>query len=123
MVGAAAVWVPITIVLFVGGHFGKAIFLALWGALGISLVDNILRPLIIGDATKLHILLIFFSILGGIRVFGFLGLVMGPVVLAIGLALIEIFRREIEETERETEDAARRAHELEAREPVAPPDA
>jgi predicted PurR-regulated permease PerM len=101
IVGAAAVWVPMTIILLIGGHFGKALFLGLWGALAISLVDNLIRPIIIGDATKLHTLLIFFSILGGIRVFGFLGLVMGPVVLAIGIALIEIFRREILETEAE----------------------
>jgi predicted PurR-regulated permease PerM len=101
LVGAAAVWVPMTLILLIGGHFGKALFLGLWGALAISLVDNLIRPVIIGDATKLHTLLIFFSILGGIRVFGFLGLVMGPVVLAIGIALIEIFRREILETEAE----------------------
>jgi predicted PurR-regulated permease PerM len=101
-VGAAAVWVPWTIVLLVTGQVGDAIILGLWGALAISLVDNVLRPIIIGDATKLHTLLIFFSIIGGIRVFGFLGLIMGPVVLAVGLALVEIFRREIGETEAES---------------------
>jgi predicted PurR-regulated permease PerM len=106
LVGAAAIWVPMTIVLAIGGHYGQALFLGLWGGLAISLVDNLIRPIIIGDATKLHTLLIFFSILGGIRVFGFLGLVMGPVVLAIGIALIEIVRREMAETESERAAAA-----------------
>jgi predicted PurR-regulated permease PerM len=102
-VGAAGVWVPWTIVLLLSGSWGKALALGLWGTLVISLVDNVLRPIIIGDATKLHTLLLFFSILGGLRVFGFLGIIMGPVVLALGLALVEIFRHEIDE-EKERQD-------------------
>ena len=62
--------------------------LALWGTFGISLVDNILRPILIGDATRLPTLLIFFSILGGLQVFGFLGLVLAleiwPMLTLIG---------------------------------------
>lgn len=98
-VGAAGVWIPATIWLLIKGSIGKAIALALWGTFAISLVDNILRPILIGDATRLHTLLIFFAILGGLQVFGFLGLILGPVVLAIGLALIEIFRHEMLESE------------------------
>lgn len=101
LVGAAGVWVPAAIVLLIKGSWVKALILALYGTLVISLVDNVLRPMLIGDATRLHTLMIFFSILGGLQVFGFLGLVMGPVVLAVGLALVEIFRREILETEEE----------------------
>ena len=97
--GAAGIWVPAVIVLLFKGQIVKAIILACWGMFAISLVDNFLRPILIGDATRLHTLLIFFSILGGLQVFGFVGLIMGPVVLAVGLALVEIFRREIVETE------------------------
>jgi predicted PurR-regulated permease PerM len=102
-VGAAGVWVPWTIVLLVSGSWGKALALGLWGGLAISMIDNFLRPIIIGDATKLHTLLIFFAILGGLRVFGFLGIIMGPVVLALGLALVEIIRHEIAEEKQRQE--------------------
>src|SRR6185369_16870293 len=98
LVSAAGIWVPAAIILLLRGSWMYAAILAIYGTLVISLVDNVLRPILIGDATKLHTLLIFFSILGGLQVFGFLGLVMGPVVLAVGLALVEIFRREIIET-------------------------
>jgi predicted PurR-regulated permease PerM len=97
--GAAGIWVPAVIVLLVKGEIVKAIILACFGTFVISLVDNFLRPILIGDATRLHTLLIFFSILGGLQVFGFLGLIMGPVVLAVGLALVDIFRIEMLETE------------------------
>src|SRR5262249_7211877 len=99
LVGAAGIWVPAAIVLLVKGSWVKAVILTVYGTLGISLVDNFLRPQLIGYATQLHTLMIFFAILGGLQVFGFLGLIMGPVVLAVGLALVEIFRREILETE------------------------
>ena len=97
--GAAGIWVPASIVLLIKGEIVKAIILACFGMFVISLVDNFLRPILIGDATRLHTLLIFFSILGGLQVFGFLGLIMGPVVLAVGLALVDIFRIEMLETE------------------------
>ena len=80
LIGAAGVWVPWAILLLVNGHWGKALILGLYGTFFISLIDNFLRPVIIGDATKLHTLVIFFAILGGLQVFGFLGLIMGPVV-------------------------------------------
>jgi predicted PurR-regulated permease PerM len=95
VVGAAIIWVPAAIVLIAQGNAGKGIFLLLWGTLAISTVDNILRPWVIGGRTRLPMLLIFFSVLGGVKVFGFIGLVLGPVVLSIGIALLEIFRRKL----------------------------
>lgn len=97
-VGAAGVWVPVTIYLAATGSPGKALILALYGTFVISLADNVIRPVVIGDATRLHTLLTFFSILGGLQVFGFLGVFMGPVVLAVALAIFEIFRRELLES-------------------------
>ena len=64
-----------------------------WGVLVIGTVDNFLRPKLVGEKTKLHELLIFFSVLGGLHVFGVMGIVLGPVVLAITLALLDVFRR------------------------------
>ena len=92
MLGAFLVWVPAAIYLFATGHYLKGIFLVLWGTLVIGMIDNFLRPKLVGGRTKLHELLIFFAVLGGLQVFGVLGIVLGPVVLAITLALVDVFR-------------------------------
>src|SRR5687768_16318322 len=64
------------------------------------MIDNLLRPRLVGGKTRLHELLVFFSVLGGLQVFGVLGLVVGPVVLAITLALVDVFRQANPETAR-----------------------
>jgi predicted PurR-regulated permease PerM len=92
LLGAAGVWVPMTIYLFIENEITKGIILAIVGIFGISLIDNILKPIIIGSRTKMPILVIFFSILGGLKLFGLIGLVIGPLVLALFVSLIEIFR-------------------------------
>jgi len=61
--------------------------LALWGILVISWVDNLIRPIVISGATKIPFIIIFIGVLGGLTAFGFVGLFIGPVVLAIGLAV------------------------------------
>jgi predicted PurR-regulated permease PerM len=93
MVGSSVIWVPAAIYLAITGHYGKAVALALWGALVIGVVDNILRPKLVGERARLHELLIFFSVLGGLQIWGPLGLVLGPVMIAITIALFEIFKR------------------------------
>ncbi|MGI9066835.1 MAG: AI-2E family transporter [Pyrinomonadaceae bacterium] len=92
MLGAFLVWVPAAIYLAATGHYVKALLLVLWGTLVIGMIDNFLRPKLVGSRTKLHELLIFFAVLGGLQVFGVLGIVMGPVVLAVTMTLIDIFR-------------------------------
>jgi predicted PurR-regulated permease PerM len=92
MAGAFVVWVPAAIYLVATGHWGKAIMLTVWGALVIGTVDNFLRPKLVGEKTRLHELLIFFSVLGGLQVFGVIGLVLGPVVVAITIALLDVLR-------------------------------
>jgi predicted PurR-regulated permease PerM len=92
MLGAFLVWVPAAIYLALTGQYVKAILLALWGTLVIGMIDNFLRPKLVGSRTRLHELLIFFSVLGGLKVFGVLGVVLGPVVLAVTLALIDVYR-------------------------------
>lgn len=93
MAGAFVVWVPAALYLGVTGHWGKAIVLTVWGALVIGSVDNFLRPKLVGEKTRLHELLIFFSVLGGLQVFGVIGLVLGPVVVAITIALLDVLRQ------------------------------
>lgn len=92
MLGAFLVWVPGAIFLAITGHWIKAVLLVLWGTLVIGMIDNFLRPKLVGSRTRLHELLIFFAVLGGLKVFGVLGVVLGPVVIAITLALIEVYR-------------------------------
>ncbi len=92
MLGSFLVWVPAAIYLALTGHYVKAILLVLWGTLVIGMIDNFLRPVLVGGRTRLHELLIFFAVLGGLQVFGVLGIVLGPVVLALAMSLIEVFR-------------------------------
>ena len=92
MLGAFLVWVPGAIYLALTGHWAKAVMLAVWGTLVIGMVDNFLRPKLVGSRTRLHELLIFFAVLGGLNVFGVLGVVLGPVVVAITLALVDVYR-------------------------------
>ncbi len=92
MLGTAIVWVPASLVLFFDGAYAKGIALVLIGVFVISMVDNILKPLIIGGRTRMPTVVIFFTVLGGIKLFGLLGLVMGPLVFALFVSVFEIFR-------------------------------
>ncbi|HET9710903.1 MAG TPA: AI-2E family transporter [Pyrinomonadaceae bacterium] len=90
--GSFLVWLPLSIYLMANGHWTKGVALIVWGGLVISTIDNFLRPKLIRNQTKLHELFVFFSVLGGISVFGLLGIVLGPVVLAITLGLLQTFQ-------------------------------
>jgi predicted PurR-regulated permease PerM len=92
MAGAFLVWVPAAIYLALTGAYVKAIVLVAWGILVIGSIDNFLSPRLVGRRARLHELLIFFAVLGGLDVFGVLGVVLGPVIVAITLALIEMVR-------------------------------
>jgi predicted PurR-regulated permease PerM len=93
MAGAFLVWVPAALYLLSVGKWPHAAGLAVWGALVIGTIDNVLRPRLVGGRTRMHELVIFFSVLGGLQVFGVLGIVTGPAVAAIALALVEVWRR------------------------------
>lgn len=91
-VGPVFIWLPTSIGLYLSGHTGEAIGLAAWGTLVVSLVDNFLRPYLIGREMRLPVLWLFLAILGGLRLFGFLGVVVGPAVLALALAFFRIYK-------------------------------
>lgn len=93
MAGAFLVWVPAAIYLAVTGSYMQAIILVAWGLLVIGSIDNFLSPRLVGRRARLHELLVFFSVLGGLEVFGVLGLILGPVTVAVALALIEMIRQ------------------------------
>jgi predicted PurR-regulated permease PerM len=90
--GSFVVWIPAAIYLALDGSWGKAAILTLWGAIVVSTIDNILHPILVGNRLKIHTVLVFVSVVGGLIVFGAIGLILGPVVLTITLALIESWR-------------------------------
>lgn len=90
--GAASVWVSASVWLFVNGQLLWAVGLALYGVLIISSSDNIIKPLLIGEGTKLPVFMLFFTILGGLKLYGFLGIFLGPIILSLGMAFLSIYR-------------------------------
>jgi predicted PurR-regulated permease PerM len=92
MLGAGVVWLPLGIFsFFINGEIVKGIvFMVLCGGI-ISTLDNVLRPLFLTDRVKLHPLVIFFSILGGIISFGFNGLILGPMLVIFFLTVLDLF--------------------------------
>lgn len=91
--GPALIWLPVGLFQLTQST-GAGLFLLLWGALVVSTIDNFLRPVLIGSKAKLPFLLLFFGILGGLRTYGFIGLVLGPLLIAMTLAFIQIYREE-----------------------------
>lgn len=90
-VGAAVVWLPASVILMAGGSFGRGIVLLIFGALVISVVDNILRPLLVGRDTKMPDWLILVSTLGGLTTFGISGFVIGPIIAGMFLSVWTMF--------------------------------
>lgn len=86
--GTALVWLPAAIALAGQGRWGATIFMVVWGALLVSLVDNVVRPMLVSGRAEVGTLTVFIGVLGGIAAFGAIGLFLGPVVLALVIALI-----------------------------------
>lgn len=92
LLGTFVVWGPMAVYLFFKGMILNSIILAIVGVVAISSIDNILRPLIIRGKIQMPTLAIFFSILGGIKVFGFIGFIMGPLVFALFISVIQMLQ-------------------------------
>lgn len=92
--GAALVWVPAAGYLYLNGAEVKAVLLVVWGVVFVSLPDNFLKPMLIGKKANLPIFLLFLSILGGLQVYGFLGILFGPLIVTLLTALVKIYRDE-----------------------------
>lgn len=86
-IGPPLVWGPAACWLYYKGEVGMAIFLVLWGSLAVSSVDNFLKPLLISKGASLPLSLIYLGVFGGIIAFGFMGIILGPVVIAVGIAM------------------------------------
>ncbi len=92
--GTALVWGPISIALMVTGKINEGLFLMAWGAFLVSTVDNVIRPRLCGSRMRLHPLLVFLSMFGGLAVFGMMGLLVGPLIASIFMAMVRIWRRD-----------------------------
>jgi len=90
--GPPFVWIPATLWLFYTGHMGWAIFMGIWGLIAISGVDNVLRPYLISRGSNLPFILIFLGVIGGMLAFGFIGIFIGPSLLAVGYCLVREWR-------------------------------
>lgn len=107
VLGAPVIWLPTAIFLAAQGEWKSALILTAWGATAMGLIDNILYPTLVGRRLRLHTLPVFFSVVGGVSVWGLAGVILGPMALAVTVAMIEIWRR-------------RTAHGLSAEESIQP---
>jgi predicted PurR-regulated permease PerM len=92
VLGAFIIWIPAAVFLAAQGAWGKAVILTLWGTVVIGLIDNLLYPILVGKRLRLHTVPVFIAIVGGLAVFGASGLVLGPVILALCDAALDLWR-------------------------------
>jgi len=104
--GPILVWGPAAFWLLANGHLVSAIFLVAWGGVAVGMSDNVLKPLFIGRESQLHFLMILLGLLGGMMAFGFLGIFLGPTLLAVGHSIVtEWMRVKVEDLDAASESA------------------
>jgi predicted PurR-regulated permease PerM len=92
LLGTAVVWLPAVAYLYLTGDTAKALILLGWGALVVGTIDNVLRPFVVGKRAHLHELVVFFGVLGGLKLFGLVGVFVGPALFSIAASLIALAR-------------------------------
>lgn len=93
VIGAGLIWAPIALFMFTEDP-AMGVFVAVWGFFIVSLVDNLLKPIFIGSSARMPILLIFCGIIGGMNIYGVTGVIIGPILIAVLLAFITIYREQ-----------------------------
>ena len=93
VLGAFVIWVPVAIFLALEGQVGSALLLAAWGTVVVGGIDNLLYPMLVGNRLKMHTLVAFVSIVGGLVIFGPSGLILGPVVFTVTRRLLQVWKR------------------------------
>ena len=102
VVGAALVYVPLTVMLFANGETGRGIAMGIWGFGLIGLVDNLFRFIINKKLGDIHPLITIFGVIAGLQLFGFIGLVFGPLLISMFILLLRIYGNEFLTKRRET---------------------
>ncbi|OGR65024.1 MAG: hypothetical protein A2X31_07665 [Elusimicrobia bacterium GWB2_63_22] len=91
-VGTSLVWIPLSVAMYFLAGAKIGLFVALWGGLVVGLADNFLRPILIGRGAKLPIFLLFLGIIGGMKMYGALGLLLGPLLISCVIVFLQIYR-------------------------------
>lgn len=97
--GTALVWGPIILYFFMAGPLWKALAMLVWGVGVVSMIDQFLRPWLIGQAVQIPVLFLVFSVLGGLALYGLIGLFVGPVLVSLLMTTIQIYREEYQQTQ------------------------
>jgi len=97
VIGTAIVWIPVAVLLALTGHVTAAIFAAAWCGVLLTTADNVVKPLAMRGKVEMHTGLVFLALLGGITMFGLLGIIAGPLVIAFLLALLRMYERDFSE--------------------------
>lgn len=92
ILGAFIIWIPAAIFLALDGNIGAALLLTGWGMIVVGGIDNLIYPILVGDRLKMHTILVFISLVGGVILFGPSGLILGPMALTATFLLLEIWR-------------------------------
>ncbi|MGA8573279.1 MAG: AI-2E family transporter [Desulfobaccales bacterium] len=95
LVGSALIWGPAAIYLLFTGHVGTGVGLIIWGGVAVSIIDNVLKPILVKGGGSTPSIFILFSILGGITYFGMIGFILGPLILSFLLSLLRIYQKTI----------------------------
>jgi predicted PurR-regulated permease PerM len=97
VVGTAVIWVPAVVYLVLVQSWGKALFLAIWSMLVVGSIDNFLRPFLMKGEGGISSIYLFFAILGGINLFGLVGILYGPLILGVAAILLHLYEHEYSE--------------------------
>lgn len=97
VVGTALIWIPASLYLLLTGDWPWALFMALWGAIVVGSIDNFLRPFLMQGSAGMNTLLIFLSLIGGIQLFGLIGVIYGPIIFALTLVLLKLYTIEFQD--------------------------
>lgn len=95
-VGTSLAIIPAVLYLLLTGQAGAAVGMAIWGGVAVGLIDNFIGPRVLGHSTKVHPLLMLIAVLGGVSVFGFLGFLLGPILMAIFVAMVDMYRKDFQ---------------------------
>jgi predicted PurR-regulated permease PerM len=99
VLGAFVVWIPAALLLLLDGSWGKALILAVWGAFVVGGIDNVLRPIFVGNRLSLHTIPAFISMIGGLLLFGAYGFILGPLIVTVTLFLLEVWRVRVDDAD------------------------
>ncbi len=94
-VGTSIALIPAVIYLFLSGATGAGIGMTIWGAVAVGAIDNILSPKLIANRANIHPILVFLGVIGGLQIFGVIGFLLGPILMAIFVTLLDIYRTDL----------------------------